>query len=232
MIRIGVIGFSGRVNKVVIDEINKNPNCELGGILVRPEKANKVDLPLYTKIEELKKNIDAIIDFTNPTTSLQIAKSLADSNILLVSGTTGFSAQEFETFKSYAKFIPIIWSANMSIGINLLHSLLKIATKALGPDFDSAIIDIHHRHKKDSPSGTALSLAKTIEENSASPQISSLRLGEEFGQHEIIFSGKHESISFAHKTYSRNSYALGAIEACFWGKDKKKGFYSMQDVLG
>ena len=233
MIKIGIVGFSGRVNQIVIEETIKHPSCTLAGILVRPGKAEiKHQFTLYEDIIELANNSDAIIDFSNPATSLEIASKLVNNNILLVSGTTGFTKTEFETFKNYSESFPIIWSANMSIGINLLHSLLKLTASKLGSDFDSAIIDIHHRHKKDSPSGTALALAKTIEETSASPQISSLRLGEEFGQHEIIFSGAHESISLSHKTYNRNSYANGAIAACIWGHKKKPGFYTMQDVLG
>jgi 4-hydroxy-tetrahydrodipicolinate reductase len=120
----------------------------------------------------------------------------------------------------------------MSVGINIIHSMLEIISNKLGSRFDSAIIDIHHRHKKDSPSGTALSLAKTITDNNGkAPQISSLRLGEEFGQHEIIFSGEHESIGLFHKTSNRRSYAQGAIEAAIWGIGKRNGFYSMRDVL-
>jgi 4-hydroxy-tetrahydrodipicolinate reductase len=234
MIKIGVVGKSGRVNKIVIEEVNKRQDCNIAGILLRPEASlgTQEHFTFYNNVTELAKNVDAIIDFSNPATSLRIAKKLKNSNILLVCGTTGFSNEEFEEFKSYSNFYPIIWSANMSIGINLLHSLLKIATNKLQAGFDCAIIDIHHRHKKDSPSGTAISLAKTIIDNQGSaPQISSLRLGEEFGQHEIIFSGAHESISLSHKTSSRNSYAQGAIAACLWGYQKKNGFYTMQDVL-
>ena len=234
MIKIGVVGLSGRVSKVVIEEITKRSDCTLSGIFVRSSKMNEnSEYKLYDDIKDLASNSDAIIDFSNPENSLAIANQLINSKVLLVSGTTGFTPQEFEEFKNYSDSFPIIWSANMSIGINLLHSLLKIAAPRLGVDFDAAIIDIHHRHKKDSPSGTALSLAKTIEtaEKNAKVQISSLRLGEEFGSHEIIFSGAHESVSFTHKSFSRNSYAIGAIEACIWGVNKTSGFYSMQDVL-
>ncbi|MEK6734567.1 MAG: dihydrodipicolinate reductase C-terminal domain-containing protein [Pseudomonadota bacterium] len=233
MVKIGVVGYSGRVNNIVIEEIEKNNQTSLSGIYVKSEKLNEAyKFPLYDNIKELAKISDAIIDFSNPKNTLNIAKQLVGSDIILVSGTTGFSVNEFEEFKSYSKYLTIIWSANMSIGINLLHRLLKLTSSRLGDEFDSAIIDIHHQHKKDSPSGTALSLAQTIIDNSQkNPQISSLRLGEELGSHEVIFSGPDDSIILTHKTYSRKSYAKGAIAASLWGLDKEKGFYSMLDVL-
>lgn len=233
MIKIGVVGLSGRVNGAVIAAVKQHKDCVITGILMRKGSFDALENPsFYDNVIELAKNVDAIIDFSNPETSLNIAMQLKNSKTLLVCGTTGFSKDEFEEYKSYAKFYPIIWSANMSIGINIIHSLLETVSNKLGSSFDSAIIDIHHHHKKDSPSGTALSLAKTIiENNGKAPQISSLRLGEEFGQHEIIFSGEHESISLSHKTNNRNSYAQGAIAACIWGVTKEKGFYTMKDVL-
>jgi len=234
MLNIGVVGFSGRVNKIVIEEITKDPGCAIAGIYVRSSKVNNSNkFSLYDDIIKLAEVSDSIIDFSSPQNTLEIAKKLKNSGKLLVSGTTGFTSEEFKQFMKCAEFFPIIWSANMSIGVNLLHRLLKVSAPILGEDFDSAIIDIHHKHKKDSPSGTALSLAKNLEEcGHAIPQISSLRIGEEFGSHEIIFSGKDESISFKHRSFSRNSYAKGAIKACFWGHKKTKGFFSMQDVFG
>ena len=236
MIRIAVVGFTGRINKLLIEEISKHPEYILSGVLVRKGclSENK-EFKLYDDIEELADNTDAIIDFSSPEASLSIAKQLVGSQTFLVCGTTGFTEDEFIQFKSYSKQVSIIWSANMSLGINLLQSLLKIAASKLTKDFDPAIIDIHHCHKKDAPSGTAKVLAQAIEDNRSSEskkvQISSLRIGEEFGEHEVIFSGLNESISLSHKAFNRNSFIQGAIKACVWGKNKPAGFYSMQDVL-
>lgn len=226
--RIGVIGLNGRMSKAVIEEINNHPDCNLAGVLVR--KKSETSIPLYENIEDLTLVSDAIIDFSTPATSLSIIKKLANSKVVLVCGTTGFTPQEFEELRQAS--LALIYSANMSIGINLLQMLLKTAASKLGNDFDSAIIDIHHKHKKDSPSGTALMLAKTIEKaSSKKAQISSLRIGEVPGEHTVIFSNKDESITLSHHAFNRSIFAKGAIKACLWGRNKKPGLYSMQDVL-
>lgn len=232
--KIAVIGCSGKVNSLVIEEIIKSEHNELVGVLMRlmPSNNDYYKFPLYDDIGKLAEKADAIIDFTNPQTSLEIAKKLMHSNTLLVCGTTGFSEREFNQFQTYAKFFPIIWSANMSIGINLLLSILPKVTKKLGADFDCGIIDIHRKHKKDFPSGTALLLANEIEKGQGNyPEISSLRIGEEKGEHLIIFSSENESLTINHKTLNRSAYVRGAIHACAWGKDKKPGFYNMLDVF-
>jgi 4-hydroxy-tetrahydrodipicolinate reductase len=234
MLRVAVVGFTGRVNKAIIEELPHHPKCILSGILVRNKNIdNPEGLILYDNIEELAENSDAIIDFTNPTTTLTIAEQINIPNKILVSGTTGFTEKEFNQLKSHSNKFPIIWSANMSIGINILHELLQLTVPKLGKSFDSAIIDIHHRHKKDSPSGTAKMLSETIRNcpNHGKLEISSLRIGEELGEHQVIFSGHSESITITHRAHSRKSYAEGAIKACLWGKNKPSGFYTMHDVL-
>lgn len=232
MIRIGMIGINGRMNKAIIEEINNHPECSFSGSLVY-EKDQDTPINQYEDIIELANSSDAIIDFTNPRTSIEIAQKLVNSKVSLVCGTTGFDEQQFKEFKAAARLLTSVWSANMSIGINLLQILLKTASSTLTNDFDSAIIDIHHRHKKDSPSGTALMLAKTIEEKHKQKevQISSLRIGEVPGEHQVIFSNSNESITISHQAFNRNIFAQGAIKACLWSIDKEKGLYSMQDVL-
>lgn len=233
MLKIGIVGFTGRVNQALLEEIAKRNDCAVSGILVKADRLEQdYHLPLLNNISELAKLSDAIIDFSNPENSLKIDTSLQRTPTLLVSGTTGFTEEQFNQFQECSTQLPIIWSANMSLGINLLHQLLQIATPILSKEFDTAIIDIHHQHKKDSPSGTALALANTIKSKATDNkiQISSLRIGEEFGSHQIIFSGPDESITFHHKSLGRKGYAKGAIDACFWGQNKKSGFYTMQDV--
>ncbi len=232
MIKIGVVGLTGRMSKVIIDEINNHSGCELSGVLVRSKFIDS-DIAQYEDILGLAKISDAIIDFSNPTTSLQLTKQLTNSKTPLICGTTGFTKDEFAQLENAAKNLPIIWSANMSVGVNLLQMLLKLVSSKLDSGFDPAIIDIHHRHKKDSPSGTALMLAKTIEEANSDHkvQISSLRIGEVPGDHQIIFSGDNESITLSHQAYNRNIFANGAIKACIWAQNKPNGLYSIQDVL-
>ncbi len=234
MIKIGVVGFSGRVNSLIIEEILSSKESELSGVLVRsiPEE-DDFPFALYDDVEEFINNVDAIIDFTNPSTSLMLAEKLQNTKVLLVSGTTGFSPEEFEKFKSYAKYSPIIWSANMSIGINLLLKFIEISSSMLGDEFDTGVSEVHHRHKKDSPSGTALMLANAIAEAGAvnKVQIESMRLAECKGEHMVIFSSAEESLAISHNVFTRNIYAKGAIKACKWGVNKEPGFYSMMDVL-
>lgn len=229
--KIGVVGLNGRMSKVIIEEITNNSDHILSGVLVR----NKVDHPtikLFDNVLELMEGSDALIDFSNPATSIDIARKLVATNKILVCGTTGFSEAEFEEFKSYAINLTSIWSPNMSLGINLLQMLLKIAANKLPKDFDPAIIDIHHVSKLDSPSGTALALADTIKQNAhKEAQISSLRIGGVPGEHQVIFSSKDEAITLTHQAFNRSIFAKGAIKACAWGLGKKPGFYSMQDVL-
>lgn len=226
--RIGVVGLNGRMSKAVIEEITNHPDCTISGALVQ-KKSQESSIPLYEKVQDLANVSDAIIDFSTPSTSLNIIKELSNRKVTLVCGTTGFTLQEFETFRKPT--LTLVYSANMSIGINLLQRLIKTTSSKLSDDFDSAIIDIHHKHKKDSPSGTALMLAKTIEETRNKVQISDLRIGEVPGEHSIIFTNKDESITLSHKAFNRNIFAKGAITACLWGKNKKPGLYSMQDVL-
>lgn len=226
--RIGIVGLNGRMSKAVIEEINKQPDCIISGALVR--KKSDHHLPLYENIQELAAVSDAIIDFSTPANSLDIIKKLANTKIIVVCGTTGFTAQEFAEINKAE--LTLIYSANMSIGVNLLQSLVKTVAAKLSDDFDPAIIDIHHRHKKDSPSGTALMFAKAIEDIIPKKvQISSLRIGEIPGEHNIIFSNSDETITLSHQAFNRNIFAKGAIKACFWGVNKKPGIYSMQDVL-
>ena len=226
--RIGTIGLNGRMSQAVIEEVNNHPDCTISGVLVR--KKSEHHLPLYENIQELAAVSDAIVDFSSPANSLDIIRKLANTKIIVVCGTTGFTAQEFAELNKAA--LTLVYSANMSIGVNLLQSLVKTVADKLSDDFDPVIIDIHHRHKKDSPSGTALMLAKTIEDIiSKKVQISSLRIGEIPGEHSIIFSNSDETITLSHQAFNRNIFAKGAIRACFWGQNKKLGIYSMQDVL-
>lgn len=228
---IGIVGLNGRMSQAVIEAIEQDKNFGLSGVLVRNNYTHP-NFILYHDIEDFTKNCQAIIDFSNPATSIKIAESLANKNVIHVCGTTGFSEKEYALLKEAAKHVTMIYSPNMSIGINLLQILLKTSAAKLNNVFDVAVTDIHHKHKKDSPSGTALMLSQTIEdETGKKPQISALRIGEFPGEHSIIFSAAGESITLSHQAFDRSIFAKGALKACLWAKNKKPGFYSMQDVL-
>lgn len=228
---IGIVGLNGRMSQAVIEAIEQDKNFGLSGVLVRNNYTHP-NFVLYQDVEELAKNCQAIIDFSNPTTSIKIAENLANKNVIHICGTTGFSEKEYALLKDAARYVTMVYSPNMSIGINLLQILVKTAASKLNNAFDVAISDIHHKHKKDSPSGTALMLAKTIEqETGMQPQISALRIGEFPGEHNVIFSAAGESITLSHQAFDRSIFAQGALKACLWAKGKNPGFYSMQDVL-
>lgn len=229
--KIAIIGLSGRMSKEVINAITNRSDCEISGIFSSNAKS-KSEHKIYDSLNKLANHSDAIIDFSTPKNSISCLKSLTNKKIVYVCGTTGFSEEEFTIFQEEAKKFICIWSPNMSIGINLLQKMIEEASKTLTEDFDVAVIDIHHKHKKDSPSGTALMLAKTIEKTrKIMPQISALRIGEVPGEHQVIFSNGNESIAITHNAFNRKIFAEGAIRACFWGVNKPQGLYSMQDVL-
>ncbi len=198
------------------------------------------------------KNANVIIDFTVPECTFEVLKIAAKLKKRVVIGTTGFSKKEENLIKKYAKKIPILKAGNMSLGINLLMYLTEIASKSLGDNFLSKVSEIHHIHKKDHPSGTALMLGKGIAVGkkkdfykllgkkylnkksfpySKKINFSSIRKGEAIGEHEVTFSSGKEIITLNHEAFDRALYSEGAFTAAKWLMNKKSGLYSMRDVL-
>ncbi|MCL4542735.1 MAG: 4-hydroxy-tetrahydrodipicolinate reductase [Deltaproteobacteria bacterium] len=194
-----------------------------------------------------------IIDFTSKAASLVHAEEAMFYNTPIVIGSTGFSDEDINAIKGYSKHIPVVLSGNMSLGINVLLSIIYDASKYLGADYDCEIIEMHHRNKKDAPSGTAKMLAGAVakqrnidlnekgiygrcgtigEREKDEIGILSVRAGDIIGEHKVIFAGNEEVIEITHKAVSRNNFARGAIRAAVWLNDKNKGFYDMRDVLG
>lgn len=203
-------------------------------------------------IGKFVKSCDAIIDFSSPALSLQIAEKCAQFQKVLVCGTTGFSEEEKQKFISYAANSVIIWSSNMSLGVNLLMNLVEKVAGILHDDFDIEIVEMHHRNKVDAPSGTAFSLGAaaakgravdlqkigtTTRSGKEAKRIkgeigfAALRGGDVIGDHTVIFAGDGERIELAHKASNRDIFAKGAIRAAIWGSAKQPGFYGMRDVL-
>jgi 4-hydroxy-tetrahydrodipicolinate reductase len=176
---------------------------------------------------------DVVIDFTAPDASLAIAKQVARYGKAYVLGTTGFSPAQESELKNTLRKTAVVKSANMSLGVNVLFKMANLASKALS-GFDVKIIEAHHAQKKDKPSGTALQAGKLMEKHLRKPiQYESIREGEIVGDHRIIFSSPDDQLEIFHHAVSRDIFARGALVAAEWiAKQKKPGFYSMQDVLG
>ena len=219
-INIGVFGASGRMGKEIIAEIEDSQDCDLFYAYSRANNNNLADLC----------KSDVIIDFSSPDATLTLMREARKYNTKIICGTTGFSNEEFEEIKLLSKSIPILYSPNMSIGINIVKNLLGILNENLSSDFSVDIIDIHHKHKKDKPSGTALMLKNSIE--SFDSNILSVRSGKIFATHEIYFNGDEEQIMIRHQAFSRKIFAKGAIRASlFLSKCNESKLYTMDDVF-
>lgn len=196
---------------------------------------------------------DAVIDFTVPAASVELAALAAQARIVHIIGTTGFTAEEEEKITAAARHARIVKSGNMSLGVNLLAGLVAQAANALGTDWDIEVLDMHHRDKVDAPSGTALLLADaaasargvnlgdvkdsgrdgmTGARRHGDIGIAALRGGSVVGDHEVIFAGENEQIRLSHRAEQRDIFARGALQAALWAHDKPQGLYAMHHVLG
>jgi 4-hydroxy-tetrahydrodipicolinate reductase len=217
-IRTVIAGRSGRMSKVLASAIAERGDFELVGMFGRDDDP----LPQVAKAQ-------ALIDFTTPAVSVELAALTAQARIVHVMGTTGFSESDEAKIRAAVRHAVIIKSGNMSLGVNLLAAVVKQAAKAL-PNFDLRIVEMHHRHKVDAPSGTALMLGKASERNDV--EYTSLRAGTVVGEHQVILAGPHERVVLSHSAEDRTIFAQGAVAAALWGQGKKPGLYAMADVLG
>ncbi len=213
---------------------------------------NKNGFPVFSSMKECDVKADTVIDFSSPAVLDDILSFGREKGVSLVLCTTGYSKEQIEKINDASKDIAILRSANMSIGINILAKILKeTAEKFIGSGYDCEIVEKHHRLKKDAPSGTALLLADAVnaglkedldyvydrsKRNEARPDaeigISAIRGGTIPGDHDVIFAGTDEVITFSHKAYSKAVFAKGAVKAAQFLKDRSAGLYSMSDVLG
>ena len=241
MTRIAIAGANGRVGQALIEAVNLNSDVSQGSLLNRGD-----DLSL-----ELG-NFDVLVDFTRPEATLRYLSICQDAGKGMVIGTTGFSNQELRVIDKAAKDIPIVFAPNMSVGVNLTLKLLETTAKVIGADSDIEIIESHHRHKVDAPSGTALKMGEVIanalgrklsecaingREGIGEPRdrktigFSAIRGGDVVGEHTVIFFMEGERIEITHKASSRMTYANGAVRAAIWLEGQKNDLFSMQDVL-
>ena len=252
-LKIAVTGCLGKMGKQIIKSSKNDKNFRVATI-TESKVINKKIYGLRPQLNSIAsfKNVNLIIDFTVPKCTLEILKIATKLKKRVVIGTTGFSKKEENLIIKYSKKIPILKAGNMSLGINLLMYIAEIASKSLGDKFLSKIFEIHHKHKKDYPSGTALMLGKgiAIGKNkdfykligkkylnkkyfpySKKINFNSIRKGETIGQHEIKFSSGKEIITLNHEAFDRALYSEGALTAAKWLMKKKSGLYSMRDVL-
>lgn len=222
-VNIGVLGAAGRMGQALIAEVNTTNNCSL-------LSANKGD-----NIDHLFSNANIVIDFTAPVALENHLDNAIKTNTALVIGTTGLDEKHHEAIKNAAKHIPIIYASNMSVGVATLVGAVKTAAKTLGADFSIEIIDKHHVHKKDAPSGTALSFEGAVHEGAGkNKQVkhTCIREGEVAGEHTVVFKNDNEEVAFSHKAKTRDIFAKGAVIAALWLHKKPAGLYSINDVLG
>ena len=252
-INLAISGCLGRMGQQLIRSSLKNKDFKLVALtenrLVN-KKFNNIKPELNS--ENAFKKTDIIIDFTAPNCTLDILKIASKLKKKVVIGTTGFSRSQENQIKTYSKKIPILKAGNMSLGVNLLMYLTEITSKSLGDEYLGKILEVHHKHKKDYPSGTALMLGKGIADGKNKNlynligkkflnkesfpygkkiNFNSIRKGEIIGEHEVRFSSGKEIITLNHGAFDRALYSDGALTASKWLMKKKPGLYSMRDLL-
>jgi 4-hydroxy-tetrahydrodipicolinate reductase len=252
-INLSITGCMGRMGQQLIRSSKNNKNFKLVSLTENKIIDKKISgiKPGLSNIDSFK-NTNVIIDFTIPKCTLEILKIAAKLKKKVVIGTTGFSKRDENLIKKFSKKIPILKAGNMSLGVNLLMYLTEIASKSLGNNFLSKVYEVHHKHKIDYPSGTALMLGKGIADGknknfynligkkylnkksfpySKKINFNSIRRGEVIGEHEVRFSSGKEIVKLNHESFDRALYSEGALTAAMWLMSKKPGLYSMRDLL-
>ena len=252
-INLSITGCMGRMGQQLIKSSKNNKNFKIVS-LTESKIINKkiVGVKLGLNNIDSFKNTNVIIDFTVPKCTLEILKIASSLKKKVIIGTTGFSKKDENIIKKFSKKIPILKAGNMSLGVNLLMYLTEITSKSLGNNFLSKVYEVHHKHKIDYPSGTALMLGKGIafgkNKNlsniigkkylnkksfpySKKINFNSIRKGEVIGEHEVRFSSGKEIVRLNHESFDRSLYSEGALTAAMWIMTKKPGLYSMRDLL-
>ena len=252
-INLSISGCMGRMGQQLIRSSKKNKNFKLVSVTENRLINKKIaGLKPSKNSSEAFKRSNVIIDFTIPKCTLEILKIASKLKKRVVIGTTGFSKKEENLIKSFSRKIPILKAGNMSLGVNLLMYLTEIASKSLGNNFLSKVYEVHHKHKIDYPSGTALMLGRGIADGknknfynligkkylnkksfpyAKKINFNSIRKGEVIGEHEVKFSSGKEIIKLNHESFDRALYSEGALTAATWLMSKKAGLYSMRDLL-
>lgn len=260
MINVLLHGACGRMGGRLVRLILEDARFTLGAAVDHPEHPGtgqdvgtfhglaEIGLPITSDLQAVLKPGAVVIDFSLPDPAIEAARICEQSGrVALVSGTTGFSVLQLETLSNISASIPLLWSPNMSLGINLLFRLAPLVQRILGDAFDVEIMETHHRQKKDAPSGTALKLAellvntndamrfgrhgRTGERPRGEVGVHALRLGGVVGEHQVLFASDEEQVLLEHRAMSRDVFARGALAAAAWIAGRRAGLYGFDDLL-
>ncbi|MFC0218259.1 4-hydroxy-tetrahydrodipicolinate reductase [Pseudochelatococcus lubricantis] len=263
--RLVVVGAGGRMGRMLVRTVSEAAGVTLAAAIERPGAAElgrdagelagvgPLGVPVTEDVAAAFATADGVLDFTRPEASVAFAREAARAGVVHVIGTTGFAEAELAEIDRSAQETVIVRSGNMSLGVNLLAALVRRAARTLDADFDIEILEMHHRHKVDAPSGTALLLgeaaaagrgialkdhAQRVRDGYTGPRtpgdigFATLRGGSVVGEHNVIFAAAGERIELGHRAEDRGIFARGAVKAAVWGKGRAPGLYTMADVLG
>jgi len=265
MVRIAVNGAAGRMGKTLIEAISLNPDATLSAAIERPDSSlvgadagelaglGKSGVLISDSLDAVKDQFDILIDFSVPTATAANAAVCGSAGKGMVIGTTGFDSDQKTQIDTVASSVPVCMASNFSTGVNLCFKLIDMAARVLGDDVDIEIVEAHHRHKVDAPSGTALSMGHVVADalgrdlsevavygregqtgarERQTIGFATVRAGDVVGDHTVLFAADGERIEITHKASSRMSFARGAVRAAVWLAGRDAGMYDMQDVLG
>jgi 4-hydroxy-tetrahydrodipicolinate reductase len=264
-LRLAVVGAAGRMGQTLVRCVKEQSGCSLAAALERPGSlalgqdagllagVGNLCVPITDGVAGLTGDVDGILDFTAPEASVTFARMAARSGLVHVIGTTGLAEEHRQEIAAAAKTARIVLAGNMSLGVNLLVALTRKVAQALDADFDIEVVEMHHKHKVDAPSGTALMLGEAAAtgrgvdlashavrsrdgHTGARPRghigFATLRGGNVVGEHTVVFAGEGERLELTHKATDRAIFARGAVKAALWAQHQPPGLYSMADVLG
>lgn len=265
MLRIAITGAAGRMGKTLIEACHQAEECSVTAAIERPgislmgadagelAGVGVLNVQLVDNVENVVDDFDTLIDFTSIETSLKNLQVCKDNGKHIIIGTTGFNDEQKQLIKNAAEETAVVFAPNMSVGVNLCLKLLEMAASVLNEDYDIEVIEAHHRHKVDAPSGTALRMGEVIADTlgrdlnecavygreghtgarePGTIGFETIRAGDIVGEHTVMFATEGERIEITHKASSRMTFAKGAVRAAKWLQGKDKGLFDMQDVLG
>ncbi len=264
-IRVAIIGAAGRMGRTLVAAVHENSGVELGAALEAPDNdlvgedsgqiagVGASGVPIVSNLSQCMDDFDVMVEFTRPEATMANLATCRGGGKKAVVGTTGFSEEQRRTIAGYAEDVAIMIAPNMSVGVNLCFKLIETAASVLGDEVDVEVIEAHHRHKVDAPSGTAVRMGEVLadalgrdlkecavygreghtgERDRRTIGFETIRAGDIVGEHTVMFAGTGERIEITHRASSRMNFALGALRAARWLQDKESGLYDMQDVLG
>lgn len=230
MISVALFG-AGRMAGAFAGQARQSATLTLKAVVARAAPDWIGDSGFFTRLEDLPEIPQLLVDFTLPEGTVKAAQWCATHGVALLTGVTGLGPQQFQALQQASQSVPVLWAPNLSLGVNLLASLAKQISATLPADSQIHIDDVHHQHKKDAPSGTALMLGNAISSANPAhqPTYSSQRVGEVIGEHEIRFSWAGEEIRLAHAAKDRAVFARGGVSAASWLAQQPKGYYQAED---